>query len=93
MPAGGTVEFSTNWVPPSTGHFCIVVRIPLYVVPTAPTSDASITTTSSLSCVIRPSTGGSWIASPGPITAVFGLRKIIGSAGGFSPPISRTWSR
>jgi hypothetical protein len=37
VPAGGTVDFSTNWVPPSTGHFCIVVRIPLYVVPTAPT--------------------------------------------------------
>ena len=35
--AGATVEFTTNWVPPSTGHFCIVVRIPLYVVPSAPT--------------------------------------------------------
>lgn len=32
-----TVEFTTNWVPPSTGHYCVVVRIPLYVVPTAPT--------------------------------------------------------
>jgi hypothetical protein len=31
------VDFTTNWVPPSSGHFCIVVRIPLYVVPTAPT--------------------------------------------------------
>ena len=37
IPAGATVEFTTGWVPPSTGHFCIVVRIPLYVVPTAPT--------------------------------------------------------
>ena len=37
VPAGAAIEFSTNWVPPSTGHFCIVVRIPLYVVPTAPT--------------------------------------------------------
>ncbi len=37
IPPGATLEFSTNWVPPSTGHFCIVVRIPLYVVPTAPT--------------------------------------------------------
>ena len=32
---GATVEFSTSWVPPSTGHFCVVVRIPLYQVPTA----------------------------------------------------------
>jgi hypothetical protein len=36
IAAGATVDFTTNWVPPSTGHFCIVVRIPLYVVPTAP---------------------------------------------------------
>lgn len=34
---GATVEFTTGWVPPSTGHYCVVVRIPLYVVPTAPT--------------------------------------------------------
>lgn len=34
---GTTVEFTTNWVPPSTGHYCVVVRIPLYVVPSAPT--------------------------------------------------------
>ncbi len=34
---GTTVEFTTTWVPPSTGHFCVVARIPLYVVPTAPT--------------------------------------------------------
>ncbi len=37
IPAGATVEFTTTWVPPATGHFCIVVRIPLYIVPTAPT--------------------------------------------------------
>lgn len=30
-----TVEFSTAWTPPSQGHFCIVVRIPLYQVPSA----------------------------------------------------------
>jgi CARDB len=32
---GATVEFSTSWTPPSQGHFCVVVRIPLYQVPTA----------------------------------------------------------
>ena len=37
IPAGATVEFTTTWVPPSNGHYCIRVRIPLYVVPTAPT--------------------------------------------------------
>ena len=37
IPAGGTVEFTTSWVPPATGHYCVIVRIPLYVVPTAPT--------------------------------------------------------
>ena len=37
IAAGATVEFTTNWVPPSTGHFCVVARIPLYIVPTAPT--------------------------------------------------------
>ena len=37
IPAGQTRDFTTTWVPPSTGHFCIIVRIPLYVVPTAPT--------------------------------------------------------
>lgn len=30
IPAGGTVEFQTDWVPPAAGHYCIVVRIPLY---------------------------------------------------------------
>lgn len=37
VAAGATVEFSTMWVPPSTGHYCVVVRIPLYIVPTATT--------------------------------------------------------
>lgn len=37
IAAGATVEFTVNWVPPSTGHYCVVARIPLYVVPTAPT--------------------------------------------------------
>jgi hypothetical protein len=36
IPAGATVEFSTSWVPPSAGHFCIVVRIPLYIRPGTP---------------------------------------------------------
>ena len=36
MAPGETVEFSTSWVPPSTGHYCIVVRIPLYVRPGTP---------------------------------------------------------
>ncbi len=35
VPAGGVVEFSTNWTPPSEGHWCIVVRIPLYTRPGA----------------------------------------------------------
>jgi len=33
IPAGATVEFSTSWTPPSQGHFCIVVRIPIYQLP------------------------------------------------------------
>lgn len=37
IAAGATVEFTTMWVPPSTGHYCVIVRIPLYIVPTAPT--------------------------------------------------------
>lgn len=37
IPAGATVEFSTNWVPPASGHYCIVVRIPLYIDPNVPT--------------------------------------------------------
>jgi M6 family metalloprotease-like protein len=36
VAAGATVAFSTNWVPPATGHFCIEVRIPLYQTPTTP---------------------------------------------------------
>jgi len=28
-----TVAFSTEWTPPSDGHFCIIVRIPLYQLP------------------------------------------------------------
>jgi len=30
VPAGGTVEFTAAWVPPTSGHFCIIVRMPLY---------------------------------------------------------------
>ncbi len=37
IPRGATVEFTTTWVPPNTGHYCIVVRIPLYQRPTNPT--------------------------------------------------------
>lgn len=33
IPAGATVEFSTPWTPPSQGHFCIIVRIPIYLLP------------------------------------------------------------
>ncbi|WP_157975930.1 CARDB domain-containing protein [Lewinella sp. IMCC34191] len=33
IPAGSTVEFNTNWRPPSSGHYCVVVRIPLYSTP------------------------------------------------------------
>lgn len=33
IPARGVVEFTTNWVPPDSGHFCIVVRIQPYVIP------------------------------------------------------------
>jgi hypothetical protein len=33
IPAGATVEFTTNWRPPVDGHFCVIVRIPLYQVP------------------------------------------------------------
>jgi M6 family metalloprotease-like protein len=28
-----TVDFSTGWVPPASGHYCVVVRIPLYQLP------------------------------------------------------------
>jgi len=33
IPANTTVEFTTAWTPPSQGHFCIVVRIPIYQLP------------------------------------------------------------
>ncbi len=33
---GATVEFQTNWNPPAAGHFCIIVRIPLYLRPGVP---------------------------------------------------------
>jgi len=36
IPAGATVEFTTTWVPPSDGHYCIIVRIPLYQLPSNP---------------------------------------------------------
>ena len=36
VPAGATVEFTTSWMPPSNGHYCIVVRIPLYQLPANP---------------------------------------------------------
>lgn len=36
VAAGATVEFTTNWVPPRDGHFCIIVRIPLYQTPGSP---------------------------------------------------------
>jgi M6 family metalloprotease-like protein len=36
VAAGATVEFSTGWVPPSGGHYCVVVRIPLYSTPATP---------------------------------------------------------
>ncbi|MCI3239854.1 hypothetical protein [Streptomyces spinosisporus] len=36
VPVGAPVEFSTVWVPPKKGgHFCVMARIPLYVVPSA----------------------------------------------------------
>jgi hypothetical protein len=30
---GATVELTTTWTPPREGHFCVIVRIPLYVTP------------------------------------------------------------
>ncbi|MGE0143352.1 MAG: CARDB domain-containing protein [Planctomycetota bacterium] len=33
IAAGATVEFQADWLAPSSGHYCIVVRIPLYVTP------------------------------------------------------------
>ena len=36
VPAGATVNFQGNWTPPAEGHFCIIVRIPLYQLPANP---------------------------------------------------------
>lgn len=36
VAAGATVEFTGSWTPPSTGHFCVIVRIPLYQLPASP---------------------------------------------------------
>jgi M6 family metalloprotease-like protein len=37
VPAGGAVDFLGNWTPPAnSGHYCIVVRIPLYQLPSNP---------------------------------------------------------
>jgi M6 family metalloprotease-like protein len=36
VPAGATVDFTGNWNPPATGHYCIIVRIPLYQLPSNP---------------------------------------------------------
>ena len=36
VAANTTVEFTANWVPPSDGHYCVVVRIPLYQTPATP---------------------------------------------------------
>jgi M6 family metalloprotease-like protein len=30
---GATAEFTASWTPPREGHFCVIVRIPLYVTP------------------------------------------------------------
>lgn len=37
-----TVEFSAPWTPPTNGHYCIVVRIPIYQTP-APTNIVELT--------------------------------------------------
>jgi M6 family metalloprotease-like protein len=36
VPAGATVNFQGSWTPPAEGHFCIIVRIPLYQLPANP---------------------------------------------------------
>lgn len=36
IPALGTVEFTTSWNPPGNGHYCVIVRIPTYVIPGPP---------------------------------------------------------
>jgi M6 family metalloprotease-like protein len=36
VPAGATVDFQSSWTPPATGHYCVIVRIPLYQLPSNP---------------------------------------------------------
>lgn len=36
VAAGAVVEFTAPWTPPFEGHFCVVVRIPLYQTPATP---------------------------------------------------------
>ncbi|RLE16587.1 MAG: hypothetical protein DRJ50_14870, partial [Actinobacteria bacterium] len=36
IASGTTVEFTASWTPPAEGHFCIVVRVPLYQTPGTP---------------------------------------------------------
>jgi len=36
VSAGATVDFQSTWTPPATGHYCIIVRIPLYQLPANP---------------------------------------------------------
>ncbi|MDP2601531.1 MAG: CARDB domain-containing protein [Deltaproteobacteria bacterium] len=36
VPAGATVDFQGSWTPPAVGHFCVIVRIPLYQLPANP---------------------------------------------------------
>lgn len=33
---GATVDFTTDWAPPSGGHYCIIARLPLYQDPVVP---------------------------------------------------------
>jgi len=37
LAPGTTQDFTTTWIAPAGGHHCVIARIPLYVVPTAPT--------------------------------------------------------
>lgn len=36
VAAGATVNFQGSWTPPAEGHYCIIVRIPLYQLPSNP---------------------------------------------------------
>ena len=36
VAAEATVEFTAGWTPPSTGHYCVIARIPLYQLPANP---------------------------------------------------------